>query len=85
MVVRIGMGRNSMARSVIMLSGADERYMVTISVHCAELGIGVLNTAFTGVHCQTLSIVKAKPPAFTTKSVAMVAHLKTWLLFESVK
>lgn len=48
--VRMGIGRNRMARSVIILTGAEDRYNVTISVHEAEFGIGFLNVAVTGRH-----------------------------------
>ena len=35
MLVRMGIGRNSIARSVIMLTGAEDMNRVTISVHVA--------------------------------------------------
>jgi hypothetical protein len=40
--VRTGNGRKKMARSVMILRGADDRYSVTISVHCEPFGMGVL-------------------------------------------
>lgn len=39
--VKRGMGRKKMARSVMMLSGAEERYMVTMLMHVCGGSIGV--------------------------------------------
>jgi len=50
MLVRIGIGRKSMARSVIIFSGAEERYKVTIFVQVAESGTGFSKAAVTGRH-----------------------------------
>ena len=48
MPVNTGIGRNKMAKSVMILTGAEDRYKVTISVQMADDGGGSMNTAATG-------------------------------------
>ena len=76
MLVRIGIGRNSIAKSVIILTGAEDRYSVTMSVHLAVGCIGSSKAAPTGRHWMMFRMVKARPATLTTVSVAMVDHLK---------
>ena len=77
MLVKMGMGRNNSARSVIMFTGAEERYRVTISMHLADGRMGSSNAAPTGLHWKIAKNVKAAPATLTTTSVAMVVHLNT--------
>jgi hypothetical protein len=77
MAVKTGIGRNRIARSVIMLRGAVERYSVTISSHVADDGMGVSNAALIGLHWNVLRKVNAMPPRFTKTKVAIVIHLKS--------
>jgi hypothetical protein len=85
MLVRIGIGRKKIARSVMMLRGADDRYMVTIFVQDAVAGTGVAHAACTGWHWTMLRIVRASPPTFTMTRVAMVAQRKTLCVFDKVR
>ena len=50
MPVRIGIGRNSRAKSVIMFTGAEDRYNATMSMHVALSGRGSRNAAPNGLH-----------------------------------
>jgi len=74
MLVRIGMGRKRIAKSVIILTGAEERYSVTISVHWAVGGTGDSNAAAMGRHCTMFKRVRASPAMLTTAIVETVAQ-----------
>lgn len=83
MLVKMGIGRNSRDKSVMMFNGADERYTVTMLVHVAESGTGVVQAALTGRHCRMLRRVKASPPTLTTTSTAIVAQRNILCVFDS--
>ena len=71
-----------MAISVMRLTGAEERYIVTILKHFASPLAGNQMAALTGSHWKMLTIVKASPAALTTAMVAKIAHRKTLLVFD---
>lgn len=68
-VVKSGIGSNRIAMSVIIFTGDEERYRVTMSVQFASAGRWERNTAPIGRHWKTLTNVNAKPAAFTTNRV----------------
>ena len=81
MLVSMGIGRKRMAKSVMMLTGADDKNKVTMSMHLTVGGTGSINAAPIGRHCKVFRNVNVKPATLTTTSVAMVIHLKTsWFL-----
>lgn len=81
----MGIGRNNSARSVIILTGAEDKYNVTMSMHLSAGGRGKSNVAGTGRHWKMLSSVKAVPATLTTASVQSVVHLKTRWFFDKVR
>lgn len=85
MLVKIGIGRKSIARSVMILTGAEDRYRVTISMHLAVGDIGSSKAAPTGRHWSILRKVKARPATLTTVSVATVDHLNIGWFLDRVK
>lgn len=76
MDVRIGIGKKRIAKSVMMFAGAEERYMVMMSVHFAVVFCGQAYAALTGLHWTMVTMVSANPAALTTQRVAIVAHRK---------
>jgi hypothetical protein len=70
MRVRIGLGKTKMARSVMILTGEEDRYSVKISVQCASTGSEAANAAPTGRHWKILTKVNASPATLTTSKVA---------------
>lgn len=82
MPVKIGIGRKRIARSVMMLTGAEERYNTTIYWQWSMAGTGVLKAALTGLHWKAFKNVNAMPAKLTTARVARVAHLNIFSVFE---
>jgi hypothetical protein len=74
--VNIGNGKKRMARSVIILTGADARDRFKMLMHLAPLGWGYWNAALIGRHWMICRIVNTHPATFTTTSIVMVASLK---------
>ena len=61
----------------MILTGAEDKYKVTMSMQRAADGVGSSKAADTGRHWRMLSNVKAVPAILTTIRVAIVDHLKT--------
>lgn len=72
----MGMGKNNSARSVMILTGAEDKYKVTISMQWAADGVGSSKAAETGRHWKILRRVNDIPARLTTIRVAIVDHLK---------
>ena len=79
--VNMGMGRNKMAKSVRMLTGAELKYSVTISMHLVFDGRGLLKVFETGRHWKTLSNVRAVPATTATIRTTVEAVRKNCLVF----
>lgn len=65
--MRIGIGRTSIERSVIMFTGAEQRYIVKMDMHLPELVEAYAE--LTGLHWNTFRMVRTNPATLTTASV----------------
>ena len=72
-----------MAKSVMMLTGAEDRYRVMMSMQVASLGTGVAKVAEMGIHWRILRSVRARPATFTIAKVDQVALRNILLVLES--
>jgi hypothetical protein len=62
-VVSTGKGSNKIARSVMMLIGAEARYSATMSMHVPSMSV---NAAEMGLHWKMLRKVRMMPARLTT-------------------
>lgn len=67
MPVSTGIGRTRIARSVIIFTGAEHRYIVTMDIHCPVLVEE--NAALTGLHWKAFRNVRIKPETLTIARV----------------
>jgi hypothetical protein len=77
----MGIGRNKMAKSVRILTGAELKYSVTISMHVVPADRGSSRVFATGRHWKMLSSVRAVPATTATTSTTADAIRKNFSVF----
>lgn len=77
-LVNIGNGRKRIARSVIMLTGADARDRFKMLMHRAPSGWGYWNAESIGRHWIIFRMVNTDPATFTTANISIMANLKNF-------
>jgi hypothetical protein len=85
MPVKMGIGKNKIAISVMRFRGIEERYIEMMSVQCPDFGIGTAKAAPGGRHWKIVKSPNARPPALTTTKVPMQHHLKILFCVGRVK